>query len=63
MPKHYGDSMDTKSTMNKKPVMNKVKYPHDMFKVDKKVAKNEKEHNKLEKMGYTHDKPKMTKMK
>lgn len=65
----YGSSMSTKPAMNNKPamnkkaVMNKPKYPHDMFKVDKQVARTEKEHNKLEKMGYSHDKPKMTKMK
>lgn len=59
----YGSSMNTKSTMNKKPVTNKVKYPHDMFKVDKKVARTEAEHKKLEKMGYGHEKPKMSKMK
>lgn len=59
----YGSSMNTKPAMNKKPVMNKPKYPHEMFKVDKKVARTEAEHNKLEKMGYGHEKPKMSKPK
>lgn len=37
----------------------KIKYPHDMFKGKlKKVAKNEAEHMKLEKQGYTHTRPK-----
>lgn len=41
-----------------KPMM-KPKFPHMMYKGKmKKMAKNTAEHNKLERMGYTHTKPK-----
>tara|TARA_X000000950_G_scaffold285777_1_gene392638 strand:- start:1481 stop:2305 length:825 start_codon:yes stop_codon:yes gene_type:complete len=54
---HAGQSKDLEKALN-----DEVKYPHDMFdpKTGKKeVAKNIDDHNRLSKMGYTHDKPKM----
>lgn len=51
----YGSANGMKS-MKKMKIR---KYPHDMFKGKlKKVAKNETEHMKLEKQGYTHIRPK-----
>lgn len=43
----------------KKPMTKPIKFPHDMFlgKV-KKIAKNMAEHKMLERLGYTHTKPK-----
>ncbi len=54
---HAGQSKDLEKALS-----DEVKYPHDMFdpKTGKKeVAKNIDDHNRLSKMGYTHDKPKM----
>ena len=53
---HAGQSKDLEKALS-----DEVKYPHDMFdpKTGKKeVAKNVDDHNKLAKMGYTHDDPK-----
>lgn len=42
-----------------KPMMKIPKFPHAMFKGKmKKIAKNVAEHNMLERMGYSHKKPK-----
>jgi hypothetical protein len=53
---HAGQSKDLEKALS-----DEVKYPHDMFdpKTGKKeVAKNVDDHNRLSKMGYTHDDPK-----
>tara|TARA_Y100001937_G_scaffold59052_2_gene81072 strand:- start:21727 stop:22596 length:870 start_codon:yes stop_codon:yes gene_type:complete len=53
---HAGQSKDLEKALS-----DEVKYPHDMFdpKTGKKeVAKDERDHNRLTKMGYTHDDPK-----
>ena len=53
---HAGQSKDLEKALS-----DEVKYPHDMFdpKTGKKeVAKNMDDHNRLSKMGYTHDDPK-----
>ena len=53
---HAGQSKDLEKALN-----DEVKYPHDMFdpKTGKKeVAKDVDDHNRLSKMGYTHDDPK-----
>lgn len=53
----YGSANGMKSTHGMKSKIRK--YPHDMFKGSvKKIAKNEAEHMKLEKQGYTHTRPK-----
>lgn len=54
---HAGQSKDLEKALS-----DEVKYPHDMFdpKTGKKeVAKNMDDHNRLSKMGYTHEKPKL----
>ena len=46
----------------KAPKKEEAKYPHDMFHPEtgeKEVAKDEAEHNALDKKGYTHEKPKV----
>ena len=53
---HAGQSKDLEKALS-----DEVKYPHDMFdpKTGKKeVAKDERDHNRLTKMGYTHEDPK-----
>ena len=53
---HAGQSKELEKALS-----DEVKYPHDMFdpKTGKKeVAKNVDDHNRLSKMGYTHDDPK-----
>ena len=53
---HAGQSKDLEKALS-----DEVKYPHDMFdpKTGKKeVAKDERDHNRLTKMGYTPDDPK-----
>ena len=53
---HAGQSKDLEKALS-----DEVKYPHDMFdpKTGKKeVAKDVDDHNRLSKMGYTHDDPK-----
>ena len=53
---HAGQSKDLEKALS-----DEVKYPHDMFDPNtgkKEVAKNMDDHNRLSKMGYTHDDPK-----
>lgn len=43
----------------KRNTMNVPKLPHPMYKgKDKKMAKTVADHHRLERMGYTHTKPK-----
>ena len=61
MPKHTMTEM--KMETPKMAKTKEIKYPHEMYLVTMKVAKNEADHNKLTKQGYTHKMVKPTTMK